>query len=263
MKNPQKSDDNEEKRDRDRLRQAHLIRMQCYHNLGFREKDNFALAIREGESILAGTVKDVGILLETAQIYSEMEEYELCLETAQRLVEEYQIFAAYASSMEAYRRQLNAGGVVRTAGICLRYFPNFAKAYEYLAKVYLDLKRREDLEKVLADAEKNGVKSPVLEAYAFQMDHEVIDIGMLNVRLKSFRDVFFKQVERGERSFYEKGLPILTEYLYYYPDDFMLVERAIFHRAAHHLEEARADFEKALYLNPVNPYALNLSLIHI
>ena len=134
MKNPQKSDDNEEKRDRDRLRQAHLIRMQCYHNLGFREKDNFALAIREGESILAGTVKDVGILLETAQIYSEMEEYELCLETAQRLVEEYQIFAAYASSMEAYRRQLNAGGVVRTAGICLRYFPNFAKAYEYLPR---------------------------------------------------------------------------------------------------------------------------------
>ncbi len=263
MKNPQKSDDNEEKRDRDRLRQAHLIRMQCYHNLGFREKDNFALAIREGESILAGTVKDVGILLETAQIYSEMEEYELCLETARRLVEEYQIFAAYASSMEAYRRQLNAGGVVRTAGICLRYFHNFVKAYEYLAKVYLDLKRREDLEKVLADAEKNGVKSPVLEAYAFQMDHEVIDIGMLNVRLKNFRDVFFKQVERGDRSFYEKGLPILTEYLYYYPDDFMLVERAIFHRAAHHLEEARADFEKALYLNPVNPYALNgLSFVY-
>ncbi|HBA47205.1 MAG TPA: hypothetical protein DCZ91_05295 [Lachnospiraceae bacterium] len=263
LKNRQKPDEKEEKRDRDRLRQAHLIRMQCYHNLGFREKEKFTLAVREGESILAGTVKDVGILLEIAQIYSEMDEYELCQETAARLVDEYQIFAAYASSMEAYRRQLNAGGVVRTASICLRYFPNYAKAYEYLAKVYLDLRRREDLEKVLADAEKNGVRSPILEAYAFQMDHEVIDIGTLNVRLKNFRDVFFKQVEKGDRSFYEKGLPILTEYLYYYPDDFMLVERAIFHRAAHHLEEARADFEKALYLNPVNPYALNgLSFVY-
>ena len=263
LKSRDESDEKEEKRDRDRLRQAHLIRMQCYHNLGFRERENFTLAIREGESILAGTIKDVGILLEMAQIYSEMEEYELCLETAQRLVDEYQIFAAYASSMEAYRRQLNAGGVVRTASICLKYFPNFVKAYEYLAKVYLDLNRREDLEKVLADAEKNGVKSPILEAYAFQMDHELMDIGTLNVGLKNFRDIFFKQVEKGDRSFYEKGLPILTEYLYYYPDDFMLVERAIFHRAAHHLEEARADFEKALYLNPVNPYALNgLSFVY-
>ncbi len=263
MKNRHENDEKEEERDRDRLRQARLIRMQCYHNLGFREKDNFTLAVKEGEGILAGNVKDVGILLEMAQIYLEMEEYELCQETAQRLIDEYQIFAAYASSMEAYRRQLNAGGVVRTAGICLRYFPNFVKAYEYLAKVYLDLERREDLEKVLADAEKNGVKSPILEAYAFQKDNKAMDISTLNVRLKNFRDVFFKQVERGDKTFYEKGLPVLTEYLYHYPDDFMLVERAIFHRAAHHLAEAEADFEKALYLNPVNPYALNgLSFVY-
>ncbi len=263
MKNRQEQDEKEENRDRDRLRQAHLIRMQCYHNLGFRDKEYFNLAIREGEGVLTGNIKDVGILLEMAQIYSEMEEYDLCLETARKLVDEYQIYAAYASSMEAYRRQLNAGGVVRTASICLKYFPNFVKAYEYLAKVYLDLDRREDLEKVLEDAEKNMVKSPVLEAYAFQKDHETMDISTLNRRLKNFRDVFFKQVEKGDKSFYEKGLPILTEYLYHYPDDFMLVERAIFHRAAHCLEEARADFEKALYLNPVNPYALNgLSFVY-
>ena len=115
----------------------------------------------------------------------------------------------------------------------------------------------------MADAEKNGVKSPVLEAYAFQMDHEVIDIGMLNVRLKSSGMSSLNRWREGTGVFTKKGLPILTEYLYYYPDDFMLVERAIFHRAAHHLEEARADFEKALYLNPVNPYALNgLSFVY-
>lgn len=261
--NETETNEKERRKDKDRLRQAHLIRMQCYHNLGFREHDYFNQAIKEGESILKGNAKDAGILLEMAQIYSEMEEYEMCLETSQRLVEEYQIFAAYASSMEAYRRQLNAGGVVRTASICLHYFPNFAKAYEYLAKVYLDLDREEDLEKVLADAEKNGVKSPVLEAYAYQMEHDAIEIGTLNAKLKNFRDVFFKQVEKGDKSFYEKGLPILTEYLYQYPDDFMLVERALFHRAAHRLKEARADFEKALYLNPVNPYALNgLSFVY-
>ncbi len=257
------SDEAEKKKDRDRLRQAHLIRMQCYHNLGFREKENFVLAVEEGKKILLGNAKDIGILLEMAQIYVEMEEYEQCLETVQKLVDEYQIFAAYASSMEAYRRQLNAGGVVRTAGACVKYFPNFAKAYEYLAKVYLDLEHYDDLKKVLEDAEKNGVHSPILEAYAFQMDHETMEVSLLNVRLKKFREVFFKQVEKGDKDYYEKGLEVLTEYLYHYPDDFMLVERAIFHRAAHRLEEAREDFEKALYLNPANPYALNgLSFVY-
>lgn len=251
------TDEKEEKKDRDRLRQAHLIRMQCYHNLGFKDRENFALAIREGESILTDSAKDIGILLEMAQIYVEMEEFEHCLELTRKLVDEYQIFAAHATAMEVYRRQLNAGGVVRTAGLCLKYFPNYAKAYEYLAKVYLDLGHPEDLMKVLEDAEKNGVKSPILEAYAYQKDHPPMEINVLNGELKSFRQEYMRHVERGDRGYYEKGLPILTQYLYHYPDDFMLVERAIFHRAAHHLKEAREDFEKALYLNPVNPYALN------
>ena len=139
-----------------------------------------------------------------AQIYLEMEEYDRCLELTRKLVDEYQIFAAHATSMEVYRRQLNAGGVVRTAGSCLRYFPNYAKAYEYLAKVYLDLDRREDLEKVLEDAEKNGVKSPILEAYAYQMDHTLMDIDVLNSRLKEFRQEFLRHVELGEQGYYER-----------------------------------------------------------
>ncbi len=256
-------DEKKEKKDRDRLRQVHLIRMQCYHNLGFREKENFALAVKEGETVLTGGGKDIGVLMEMAQIYLEMEEYDKCQEIVQKLVDDYQIFAAYASSMESYRRQLNAGGVVRTAGLCIRYFPNYPKAYEYLAKVYLDLDRREDLEKVLEDAEKNGVKSPILEAYAYQKDHKARDLTTLNGELKTFREEYMRPVEKGEQGFYEKGLPILTEYLYNYPDDFMLVERGIFHRAAHHLKEAKEDFEKALYVNPSNPYALNgLSFIY-
>ena len=257
------AEESEENKDRDRLRQAHLIRMQCYHNLGFKDRENFVLAIREGKGILTDSAKDIGVLLEMAQIYMEMEEYEQSLEIVRKLVDEYQVFAAYASSLEVYRRQLNAGGVVRAASQCIRYFPNFAKSYEYLAKVYLDLKRRDDLEKVLADAEKNGIKSVILEAYRYQMDRETMDISILNGRLKAFRKDYFKHVENGELPFYEKGLPILTEYLYNYPDDFMLVERGIFHRAAHHYEEAKEDFEKALYLNPINPYALNgLSFVH-
>lgn len=257
------ADEEEEKKDRDRLRQARLIRLQCYHNLGYRDRENFALAIKEGESLIAGDIKDVGVLLEMAQIYTEMEEYERSLELADKLVEEYQVFAAYAAALEVHRRQLNAAGVVRAAGHCVRYFPAFVKSYEYLAKVYLDLDYREELEKVLADAEKSGVRSVLLDAYRFQMSHKTMEVSVLNGKLKEFRSNFLKFVENGEEGFYERGLPILTEYLYHYPDDFMLVERAIFHRAAHRYQEAREDFEKALYMNPSNPYALNgLSFVY-
>ena len=253
----QEADGEEERKDKDRLRQAHLIRMQCYHSLGFKDSANFGLAIQEGEGILAGDIKDVGILLEMAQIYTEMEEYERSLEISERLIAEFQVYAAYASSLENSRRQLDAGGVVRNASQCIRYFPTFVKSYEYLAKVYLDLNRREDFDKVLEDAEKNGVESVILDAYRFQMREQVMDVAALNGKLKEFRKTYFKHVEEGDVGYYDSGLPILTEYLYHYPDDFMLVERAIFHRAAHRLEEAREDFEKALYINPANPYALN------
>lgn len=258
----------EGRKDKDRLRQAHLIRMQCYHNLGFADRKNFELATEEGKSVLGSEpvcegAKDIGIFLELAQIYMEMEEYEKSLEISQMLVEEHQVFAAHATSLEVYRRQLNAGGVVRAAGQCIRYFPGFVKSYEYLAKVYLDLGRHEDLARVLEDADKNEVKSVILEAYRFQMNHKAMEISVLNGKLKSFRQDYLKHVENGEKGYYEKGLPILTEYLYHYPDDFMLVERAIFHRAAHHYQEAREDFEKALYMNPSNPYALNgLSFVY-
>ncbi len=256
-------DEAAEKKDRDRLRQSHLIRMQCYHNLGFRDRENFLLALKEGESILTGGAKDVGVLLEKAQIYMELEEYEKSLELSQQMADEYQVFAAFASSLEAYRRQLNAGGVIKSASQCIRYFPNFPKSYEYMAKVFLDLDRLEDLKAVLEDAEKNGVESVILDAYAYQMEHGAMEISELNGKLKLFRENFLKYVENGRKGFYEKGLPVLTEYLYNYPDDFMLVERAIFHRAAHHYAEARADFEKALLINPANPYALNgLSFVY-
>lgn len=253
----------EDKRDRDRLRQVHLIRMQCYHNLGYKDREYFKLAIREGEGVLTGGVSDVNILMELALMYTEIEEYEKSLEISRRLVEEFQVFAAFASSMEAYRRQLNAGGVVRTAGQCIRYFPNFIKAYEYLAKVYLDFERPEDLAKVMGDAEKNGVKSVMLDAYRYQIDHEPMETADLNARLKAFRKDYLRVVEEGGIEVYEKGLEILTEYFYHYPGDYMLVERAVFHRAAHHYKEAREDFEKAIYINPSNPYALNgLSFVY-
>lgn len=253
----QDGSEEEREKDRDRLRQAHLIRMQCWRNLGFRDESRFGEAIREGESVLEGNAGDIGILLEMAQIYIEMQEYEKCEETVERLVEDYQVYAAYAASLEAYRRQLNPGGVIRTGRQCIQCFPGFVKPYEYMAKVYLDLEQPEELNRVLEDAEKNGVKSDVLEAYKYQRSHKPMEPDELNKKLNAFRNEYRRPIEGGRLSLYEKGLEILTEYLYNYPDSYMFVERGIFHRTAHHYNEAREDLEKALTLNPSNPYALN------
>lgn len=253
------ADENEEERekDRDRLKQAHMIRMQCCHNLGYKEEAKYAEAIREGQSVLEGNVRDIGILLEMAQVYIEMQEYEKCEETVRSLVEDHQVYAAYAVLLEACRRQLDPGGVVRAGSQCIQYFPAFVKPYEYMAKVYLDLEQPEDLKKVFEDAEKNGVESDVLEAYKYQQTHEIMELDELNKKLHAFRKEFRRPIEAGKVSLYEKGLPILTEYLYNCPDSYMFVERGIFHRTAHRYREAKEDFEKALALNPSNAYALN------
>lgn len=259
-------DEEEQEKDRDRLKQVHRIRMQCYHNLGFKDREKFADAIREGESVLEGSGKDVSILLGMAQIYVEMGEYERCLELVDKLVNEYQVYAAYATSLEAYRRQLNAGGVISAGNQCIQYFPGYVKAYEYMAKVYVDLKRPEDFRMLLEKAENNGVKSVILDAYKYQVetsDHLNMDDKLVNQLLNEFRKNYLSKVNKGRTEAYEQGLPILTKYLYWCPDSYLLVERGVFHKAAHRYEEAKADYEKALTLRPANPYALNgLSQVH-
>lgn len=247
----------EKRKDMDRIRQSHVIRMQSYHQMGFADKELFKEAIKEAELLEERTARDIGILLEKAQIYMEMGEYDKSLGITDLLIGDFQIYAAHATALEVHRRQWNAGGVIQESGACISYFPNYVKAYEHAAKVYLDLNRKEDLEKLLKDAEDNGVKSVILDAYRYQSTHEVPGLDELDKKIQSFRSRFRDPLEEGKLSFYEEGLPVLTEYLYCYPGCYMLVERGLFHQAANRFEEARADFEKALAENPVQPYALN------
>ncbi|MCM1542763.1 MAG: hypothetical protein NC121_16075 [Blautia sp.] len=247
----------EREKDLDRLKQARMIRMQCYHNLGFRDREQFRAALEEGRAALTGSVKDIGILMEMAQLYMEMEEYEQCLDLVDRLVEEYQVYAAYAVALEAYLKQRDAGGVIRSSTQCIRYFPGFVKAYEYAAEVFLNLNCRDDLEELLENAEKNDIKSDVLDAYRYLLTHKAMDVSILNNKLRFFRTKYRDRVEKGETFLYQEGLRIVTEYLYLHPDAFMFVERGMFHKAAHHYKEAKEDFEKALVMEPENCYALN------
>ena len=75
----------------------------------------FAEAIAEAEK--AGRPehrRSIGeCCIEKAQIYVEMEEYERCAEISQKLIGDYQVYAAYANELEAAKRQWNAAGVIQ------------------------------------------------------------------------------------------------------------------------------------------------------
>ena len=257
------TDPEEEEKDRDRIRQSHMIRMQCCRAYGYIQPEKFAEAITEAEKSETGTPKDIGMLIEKAQIYVEMEEYERCGEISRRLIEDYQVYAAYANELEAAKRQWNAAGVIQNGRACLNYFPNYVKAYEMMAKVYMDLAHPDELKALLQQAKDNNVKSVILDAYEWQLSHEKFPDETLNERIQKFRTDYLQKVEDGKLTFYEAGLPVITEYLYSNPCEYLLVERAIFHKAAGHLEEAKADYEKALAEEPANPYAWNgLASIH-
>lgn len=254
------TDEEEEERhkDEDRIRQAHMIRMQCYRCLGYdagdKNRENFAKAIAEIEAAETGMPKDIGLWLEKAQIYTEMEEYDRSLDITNRLITEYQVYAAAAIAMENFRKQWDARGVIQNAKLCIQAVPGFIRAYEHLAKVYLDLKETEALEQLLEDAGKQGIESPYLEAYRFQMKHTPPGTDVLNLRLEEFKRDVQSKLEEGQATFYELGLPVINKYLYWYPGPYMLRKRAAFHMAGRQFEKALEDYEKALIDEPGNPY---------
>lgn len=257
------TDPEEEEKDRDRIRQSHMIRMQCYRAYGYVQPEKFAEAIAEAEKAETGTPKDIGMLIEKAQIYVEMEEYERCAEISQRLINDYQVYAAYANELEAAKRQWNAAGVIQNGRACLNYFPEYVKAYEMMAKVYLDLKRFEELKQLLQEAKEHNVKSVILDAYEWQMSNTPMPQEKMNDAIDKFQEYYLEKVMAGKKVFYDRGLPVITEYLYAYPCEYLLVERAEFYKAAGHLEEAEADYEKALSDNPAQPFAWKgLAQIH-
>lgn len=250
-------DETEEEREKnqDRIRQAHMIRIQCYKMLGYKDKNYFTKAIEEINSQETGSSKDIGLLLEKAHIYMEMEEYEQCLDITDRLIQEYQVYAASATAIEAYRRQWEANGVVKNARLCIEKFPGYVRAYEHLAKVYLDLKETELLTELLELAKTNNIKSVYLEAYEYQMDHEVPEVEVLNQKLKEFEEKFESGLEEGNASYYNNGMAIFSEYMRWYPGPYLLRKRAGFHRLGGRFAKAIEDYEAALAEDPADAAA--------
>lgn len=256
----------EKKKDKDRIKQTYSIRAYCYGRLGFKDAEYFKKAIEYieiVEELVEDDKPDYNILLEKAQIYLDMEEYEKSLEVSMELIEKYQIFAAYASAQKAYNRMWDAQGVLNCGYECIRHFPEYPKSYERIAKVYLDFEKNEDLQNLLEQAKRAEIKSPYLEAYEYMMNHEKLETDVVDKKLEDYRKNFLEKVEEGDKSLYEPGLKLINECLYSYPGPYMFVERALLHRDACEYDKAIEDYENALAEEPGNPYAYNgLSFIY-
>ena len=252
--------DKEKKKDQDR------VRAYCYGKLGYKDSECFEKAIEYieiVEDMAEADQPDYNIMLEKAQVYLDMEEYEKSLKVSMELIEKYQIFAAYASAQKAYNRMWDAQGVLDCGYQCIRHFPEYPKAYERIAKVYLDFEKKEDLQNILEQAKQAKVESPYLEAYEYMLNHEKLNSDTVDKMLKDYRENYLEKVGEGDKSLYEQGLEIINQCLYSYPGPYMFVERALIHRDACVYDKAIEEYENALAEEPGNPYAYNgLSFVY-
>lgn len=254
----EKTKENDRRKDQERIRNSYLIKAKSYRFMGYAKKEYFKEAVSQLQMLTQEEQKDPGVLMEMAQIYMEMGEHEKCLEITALLTEVRGIFAAHAIAMESYSRKLEAGGVVKEGRACIRSFPQYARAYEQVAKVFLDLEHEEELREILKEAKDNGVQSVLLNAYEYLSATLIPENFSLKEKLVEFNTIYKEPLSNnGNMENFEKGLSTITKYLHMYPGNYMLIERGLYLMEANKMEEAMADFQKALENDPSDQFALN------
>lgn len=245
-------------KDLDRIRQSYLLCISAYHNLAYQDKGYFQKALDEIGQMEEKERSQINVLMEQARIYMEMGEHEKCLDVVNLLTEEKGIQVARTASLESYRRQWNAGGVVREARILIEQFPQYTRAYELAAKVYSDLGERELLGKLLQTAKENGIKSVFLEAYDYLAYHEVPKNYPLREKLDEFEKKYRRPVQNtGNMERFEEGEQVITGLFYMFPGNFILNTRGLYYLYACQFDKAQADFEKILEDSPGDAFAWN------
>ena len=256
--------------DRRRLRDSYLVRVEAFHGLALGKKKYYEDALKEldafeqfldekkdAEELLNSRIR---ILMKRAEIYLEQDEDEQAERIAMQLVNDYHLDAAYTLLVRLFAKRRDAGGVIHFGQLAVKSFPQYARAYEEMALVYLCLKRGKDLEAVLEDAGKAGVKSVYLDAYEYQYHHPVSreERKSLRERLQEFEEKYKKPiVEWGRISCYEEGIRELMKIFYQAPSTYMLNEVGRFQMDSLHFEEAEESFKKILEEEPGDQFALN------
>lgn len=243
--------------DQDKQSLAVKLKISAYHNMGRAYPKYFKEAAQEYENRKSLLEQDPNFLIEIAQVYLEMGEYQKCLDMANVLLERYQVTYAYVLMLKAYAKLWDAGGVISSGKQCIACFPDYAYPYEEMAKVYYDTKHKEELEEVLKQAAENKVESIYLDRSIYHGE-EVPENYPINDKLSDFDVHFYSKVaETGKLRFYQNGYPLITEYLRMYPCNFILNKRGLFSMAAKESEAAMKDFRKILERDPADAFACN------
>lgn len=103
-----------------------------------------------------------------AQIYMDWGKYEECIRICDGLKGEYPDFhAAIILHQKASAKLYDASGVLGDYFALRQLAPDYAGSWELAAEVYYQLKRAEDLEKLLKEAQEAGVMTKRLQKYQF------------------------------------------------------------------------------------------------
>lgn len=236
---------------------AYRLKISAYHNMGRAFPEYFKDAVDTYGEIKSSVGQDPNFLVGIAQIYQEMGEYQKCIDLSGILLERFQVTYAYVLMLKAYVKLWDASGVIGSGKQCIAYFPEYAYPYEEMARVYYDTGHKEELEELLRLAEKNKVESIYLDRCVYHGE-EVPEDYPINKNLSDFDVHFYSKVsETGRRRFYEKGYPVITQYLRMYPCNFLLNRRGLFSMAAKETEAAMKDFQKILERDPADAFAHN------
>ncbi len=233
------------------------LKISAYHSMGRRDPQYFEEAVAEFEKGKSFLDHDPNAIIEIAQIYLEMGEYQKCIDMAVILWDRYQINYAYVLLLEAYVKLWDASGVINSGKQCIENFPEYAYPYEEMARVYYDTGHKEELQELLDKAAENKVESIYLDNCIYHGE-EVPEDYPIQKNLDDF-DVFYgdKVANTGKLKFYRKGYPVITGYLKMYPCNFLLNKRGLFSMAAKETEAAMKDFRKVLERDPADPFANN------
>lgn len=251
--------------DKHRMYQTYAIKANAYHMMGYQHKECFDKAIAEIDAYIAldddekpSQDKDISIYHEKAQILLDADRVDESIEIATNLVEEKQAYSAYAILLDAYAKKLDAGNVVRCGRECINVFPQYAHAYEQVAKVFLDLDYKDDLKSLLDEARENKIESVILDAYEYCSQNEIPENNNIRTKLDEFdKNYKSKAIREHRKEYYEKGFPVFTQMLYEFVSNYMLNERGRFSMDTKHFEEAKKDFYKILERTPNEQFALN------
>ena len=253
------SDDAEEKReDEQRMRQTYLLTALALEAKGHNESRFYREALEEIEKYEGLYEKHDDLTYEKAEIYYSMGDYDRGLKTAEYLVEERQFFLGLTVKLKCCMRMGDAAGVVSSSRPLWHFYPTYAKGYEEVARVFRDFKRKQELDEVLAQAEKNGVKSIVLDACAYGVDKEYPSEAEIGRRWQEFVSTYFQPFEKNhDRKLYEEGLPVGISLFYDFPSTSVLNILALFHMEAGNLDEGEKLLIKVLETDPYDEGALN------